>query len=213
MPVVLGHRFDEALQFASAAHRQQIRKGRQTPYIGHPLAVASLVIEFGGDEDQAIAALLHDLLEDQADQFGGSDAAKQVLRERFGEQVQRIVIACSDHHASGPRPDWRSRKQYYLDQIAAKPEVALLVIGCDKLHNASCILRDYREVGEDLWRRFAGGRDGSLWYYRALVSALAGAGLQASPLAELARVVAQIEALAAGQPAAPNVPELNTRPF
>lgn len=186
---MLTERYDAALGYAAALHRRQIRKGAGTPYLAHLLAVSALVIEHGGDEDQAIAALLHDAVEDQ----GGPQTATEIER-RFGGPVAEIVMACTDS-VETPKPDWRTRKERYIAAVPGKPLRALPVILADKLHNATAIRRDLAAVGPAVWTRFTGGRDGTLWYYRALASALGAAA--PGPLArELDQTVATIAAAA-----------------
>ncbi len=169
MPVV-GKRFREALVWAAELHEEQKRKGGDIPYVAHLLGVAAIVLEHGGDEDQAIAALLHDALEDQAHRMGPNE-----IGARFGERVEQIVVACTDGDPEEQRRRdqalWMRRKQKYIDEVATKPAEALLVSMADKLHNARAILEDYREIGEPLWSRFTTGRDGTLWYYRGLLAA------------------------------------------
>jgi (p)ppGpp synthase/HD superfamily hydrolase len=183
-------RFRDAWAYAEKLHDGQFRKGTQTPYITHPQAVAALVIEHGGDEDQAIAALLHDGPEDQ-----GGLATLLRIRELFGNRVGDIVEACTDT-LQDPKPDWRPRKEAYLAALPRKHKDALLVSAADKLHNATCILADYREQGEALWSRFNTSRDGQLWYYRALVNAYREA-TDISLVEELDGIVRQIEGLVA----------------
>lgn len=180
-----GQRFDEALLYASQQHFGQIRKGNGCPYISHPLAVASLVGEYGGDEDQAIAALLHDLLED-------CSVTAAELEQRFGSAVAEMVVHCSDTTVR-PKPPWKRRKQAYLASLAAVPARSRLVIAADKLHNAQCIVHDLarRSVGERIWSRFRARREDQLWYFRALVDEL-GRGWDHELLDELRRVVAQL---------------------
>ena len=161
----LGPRFSAALAFASEIHGTQTRKGTSIPYIAHLLAVTALVIEAGGDEDTAIAALLHDAVEDQ-----GGQPMLQHIRARFGAVVADIVESCTDADTT-PKPPWRARKELYIAGIAHKPPRALLIAAADKVHNARAILIDYKAIGERLWERFNGGREGTLWYYRALVTA------------------------------------------
>ena len=160
------YRFDRALTYASELHRDHERKGRGVPYITHLLAVASLVGAHHGDEDQVIAALLHDAIEDCIDSV--PDIREQI-REAFGERVLDIVEGCTDADTI-PKPDWPERKQQYLDHLRELPDDSpvLLVSLCDKLHNARAILRDLREHGDALWDRFKGGHGGSLWYYTTL---------------------------------------------
>lgn len=159
---LLTHRFDDALVFASQLHRKQIRKGSGSPYIGHLLAVCSLVIENQGDEDQAIAALLHDAVEDQ----GGQPTLNEI-RIRYGDVVAEIVSDCTDAWTD-PKPPWRPRKEAYLAALPTKPKRSLLVSLADKVHNAETILHDFGLVGEDLWTRFKGGREGTLWNFQSM---------------------------------------------
>jgi (p)ppGpp synthase/HD superfamily hydrolase len=190
--VVLGDRFRRALVFAFDLHREQVRKGSKgIPYVGHLLGVASIVIEGGGDEDEAIAALLHDGPEDQ-----GGRATLDRIRKEFGDRVADIVDGCSDT-LEDPKPPWRERKEAYLAHLEEAPPEVLRVSLADKLHNARAILSDYREVGEELWSRFNGTREESLWYYKSLVEIFA--RRWPGPLAEeLATTVNEIEALAGG---------------
>jgi (p)ppGpp synthase/HD superfamily hydrolase len=155
----LGPRFQEALSWAAALHNLQIRKGAGTPYVCHLLAVAALVLEDGGDEDQTIAALLHDAVEDQ----GGRKTREEIYR-RFGERVGRIVDACTDSDVY-PKPPWKERKEKYLSHIAGAPEEVLRVVTADKLHNLWSIERDLLAQGETLWGRFKSGRTEQLWFY------------------------------------------------
>ena len=159
----LSSRFDRALQLAHELHRRQSRKKSEIPYICHLLAVTATVLEFGGDEDTAIAALLHDAVEDQ----GGRPTLDLIQRE-FGERVARIVHECSDADTQ-PKPPWRARKQEYLDALPHKSVEALLVSFGDKLHNCRSIIRDLSRSGESVWQRFDGGREGTLWYYGELL--------------------------------------------
>lgn len=184
----LSPRFDEALTFASRFHADQVRKGTGVPYISHLLAVASLVIEHGADEDEAIAALLHDAVEDQ----GGAEVREQI-RARFGERVAEIVDGCSDADVI-PKPPWRQRKEAHLAHLREASPSVRLVVAADKLHNARSVLMDYRALGPALWSRFRGGKDGTLWYYRAVVEALKAAG-SGQMVEELERVVEEIEGM------------------
>lgn len=185
-PPALTERFTVALVYASHIHRTQFRKGSNIPYVSHLLGVASIAIENGADEDQAIAALLHDAVEDQ-----GGAARLEDIRSQFGERVARIVEHCTDTDVM-PKPPWRERKETYLLGLASKPRDSLEVSLADKTHNASAILADLDAVGEDVWERFTGGKDGSLWYYRALADAFA--ELVPGPAAaRLSRLVDQME--------------------
>ena len=140
-----------------------MRKASTIPYIAHLMGVASLTLEAGGDEDLAIAALLHDVVED----CGGAPMLKQV-RRRFGSRVARVVDGCTDADTY-PKPPWRERKEKYLRHLQKADGDTRLVSAADKLNNVRSILVDYRELGESIWSRFNGGRDGTLWYYRALL--------------------------------------------
>ena len=161
----LSSRYEAALVMASQLHASQKRKGTSIPYISHLLAVSSLVLEHGGSEDQAIAALLHDAVEDQ----GGLPTLVKI-RDHFGDVVAEIVDHCTDAYEE-PKPEWRIRKEEYIASIAEKPLDAALVSCADKLHNARSILSDLRSLGDELWGRFTGGKEGTLWYYQSLVDA------------------------------------------
>ena len=161
--VELSKRFDNAVKFARKAHKKQARKGTEIPYISHLLGVASLVLDMEGTEDEAIAALLHDVVED----CGGAPMAARV-REEFGDDVARIVLANTDTDQQ-PKPPWRARKQEYLDSLPGKARDELLISLADKLHNARATLLDHRRIGDEVWPRFKEGREGQLWYYSELV--------------------------------------------
>ena len=179
-----GEKLEQALPYASRLHRDQVRKGTSTPYITHLLAVASIVGENGGTEDEVVAALLHDAPEDQ-----GGEARLEEIRARFGDRVAEIVDGCTDTYET-PKPPWRERKERYLAHLADASGSVRLVSSADKLHNARAVLSDYRLLGEDLWTRFNGGKEGTLWYYRAIVGTLRGDG----PIVEeLDRVVTELE--------------------
>lgn len=158
----LTERFDTALAYASAAHRTHFRKGTTIPYVSHLIGVASIALENGADEDQAIAALLHDAVEDQ----GGAPRLADI-RATFGDRVADIVDHCTDTDAE-PKPAWRPRKEAYIDHLSSVPKDALEVSLADKTHNAGAIVADLHCHGDQLWARFNGGREGSLWYYRSL---------------------------------------------
>ncbi len=158
----LGPRFLRAFWFAAEKHSGQTRKASSIPYVAHLMGVASLVLEAGGDEDLAIAALLHDVVED----CGGVPMLKEV-RRRFGERVSKVVDGCTDAY-SEPKPPWRERKEGYIRHLKKADADTRLVSAADKLNNVRSILSDYRELGEGIWSRFNGGREGTLWYYRAL---------------------------------------------
>ena len=158
-------RFGLAFAFANQLHRRQIRKGSGIPYLSHLLGVASLALEHGANEDEAIAAVLHDAVEDQ-----GGIPTLNTIRRTFGKKVAEIVEECTDAVVI-PKPEWKPRKVAYIERLATASKSGLLVSACDKLHNARSILGDYREVGEALWSRFTGGKVGALWYYNALIEA------------------------------------------
>ena len=192
--MALSKKFDEALSFAAEIHRQQTRKGAETPYIGHLLSVAGLVLEHGGSETQAIAALLHDAIEDQADSFGGAESLGLKIEERFGADVRAIVEACTDAWSSN-KPEWWDRKRAYIDHIVQMNPDAVLVSLADKLHNSRNILNDLRTQGDSIFERFATKREGTLWYYSALAREFA--DHYPCPLAlELQRTVNDLSALA-----------------
>jgi (p)ppGpp synthase/HD superfamily hydrolase len=200
-PVKLGPRFLKAFHFAAEKHAGQVRKASTTPYIAHLMGVASLVLEFGGDEDMAIAALLHDVVED----CGGAPMLKEVKR-RFGSRVARIVDGCTDSDTD-PKPPWRDRKESYLEHLKSADMETRLVSAADKLNNVRSILSDYREVGESIWSRFNGGREGTLWYYRALVKEFKH-GKSNRLIRELELSVRELEALASGD-VSPSLQEVN----
>ena len=161
--VRLGPRFLRAFHFAAQKHAEQTRKASTIPYIAHLMGVASLVLEAGGDEDLAIAALLHDVVED----CGGAPMLKEV-RRKFGSRVARVVDGCTDADTY-PKPPWRERKERYIRHLKNADADTRLVSAADKLNNVRSILSDYRSAGESIWSRFSGGREGTLWYYRTLL--------------------------------------------
>ena len=184
----LGPRFEDALVYATQKHSGQMRKSSDVPYVAHVLSVAALVLEAGGDEDQAIAALLHDVVED----CGGAPVLVEI-RERFGERVARIVDGCTDTDED-PKPPWRERKEHYLRHLQEGGEDVRLVSVADKLHNVRSIVSDYRRLGEKVWERFTGRREGTLWYYRALLEIYL-AGRRTPQVEELERTVMELERL------------------
>lgn len=184
--MILTERFDNALAYASALHRTQVRKGTQIPYISHLMAVSSLVIEHGGNEDQAIAGLLHDAAEDQ-----GGEATLRDIRTRYGDAVADIVVDCTDAWTD-PKPAWRTRKEEYLAKLPSEGVSSLLVSAADKLHNARSILFDHSIIGPVIWSRFSVQRDQTLWYYRALSDVFTVA-MPSGLSAELARAVGAME--------------------
>ena len=189
---VLTDRFDRALVYATHVHGGQVRKGKNTPYVAHLLAVAAAVLEHGGNEDLAIAALLHDAAEDQ-----GGERRLEDIRQRFGARVAAVVEACSDslQVRGGKKEEWSVRKKRYLHHLRTSDDMgALLVSLSDKLHNARAILRDLRDerTGPLVWERFNQPRSETLWYYNEL--SLAFRDRQPGPLSdELAEIVAALE--------------------
>ena len=184
--LILSERFTKAAAFALRVHQNQHRKGSGVPYISHLLAVSSLVLEDGGGEDEAIAGLLHDAVED-----GGGRPVLEEIRREFGDEVADIVRACSDTDRT-PKPPWEARKKAYIAHVRRAPVEVRRVSCADKLHNARSTLKDYREVGDELWSRFTGTKKQTLWYYRELVKAFeeAGGGRLTD---ELDRVVSELE--------------------
>lgn len=184
--MVLSERFERALQYATALHAGQTRKGTDVPYIGHVLAVTGIALEYGADEDEAIGALLHDTVED----CGGAPCLADI-RARFGDRVARIVDGCTDTDVT-PKPPWLVRKQQYVAHLrTATDRSVLLVSAADKLANTRAILTNFHEVGDEVWKDFSGARDGTLWYYREL-SAIFSERLDSPLSRELARVVAEL---------------------
>jgi len=186
-PIALTPRFAEALTYAERVHAGQTRKGMSIPYIAHPLGVASIALEHGANEDEAIAALLHDAIEDSPD----PRLVKEDIRRRFGAAVAAIVEGCSDSETQ-PKPPWRERKERYVAHLRGASPSICLVSAADKLYNAWAILGDYREIGEALWERFTAKKDGTLWYYRELVEVFRKTGPRRLA-EELDRIVTEIE--------------------
>ena len=177
--ILLTDKFHEALAMAQECHKGQLRKGTNIPYVSHPMGVASLVLEFGGNEDEAIAALLHDALED-----GGAEWALQI-EAKFGDNVLSVVRECSDAEPKKgeTKAPWQERKQAYIDSLSDKSPSARLVTGCDKLHNLTAIVRDFREHGDELWDRFNSNVDQMSWYYSEMAARLT--ELKSAPAREL----------------------------
>ena len=185
----LSPRLVRAFRLAARLHAGQGRKGTAVPYLAHLMGVASLVLEAGGDEDLAIAALLHDAVEDC-----GGPPTLRLIRGQFGERVARVVQECTDADTI-PKPPWRRRKEQYLAHLPQASADGRLVSAADKLHNSRAILTDYRQVGEAVWNRFKGGREGTLWYYRSLVDTFRSLGTNRL-VEELARTVEELERVA-----------------
>ena len=180
-------RLAEAAALAFDLHAEQRRKGTTIPYIAHLMSVAALVLEHGGDEDQAIAGLLHDAIEDV-----GAEQ-EDIINDRFGPRVASIVRACSDTDII-PKPPWRNRKETYIEHLEHAGDDVLLVSACDKLHNARAIVSDLATHGQDMFGRFNGGQQGTLWYYNTLAEVFS--RRLPGPLAiELLKTVSEMQAL------------------
>jgi (p)ppGpp synthase/HD superfamily hydrolase len=188
--MLLSPRFEDALKYAAIVHAGQMRKGTDIPYFAHLLAVTSLVLEYGGDEDAAIGALLHDAGED-----AGGDNRIADIGCRFGHSVAEIVIGCTDTTVQ-PKPPWRERKEKYIAHLATATAATLLVSCCDKLHNARSIVADLRVHGATVWDRFKGGKDGTLWYYKTLAATFDQLNVPKPLVHELDRTVKRMQKLA-----------------
>ncbi|NJK77515.1 MAG: HD domain-containing protein [Oscillatoriales cyanobacterium RU_3_3] len=179
----LTSRFERALIYAAQLHANQVRKGSDIPYLSHLLSVAALVLEDGGDEDEAIAGLLHDAVEDR----GGAETREAILMQ-FGERVVSIVDGCTEPCVF-PKPPWRDRKLQYIEQMRCASPSVLRVSVADKLHNARSILADYYRVGDAVWDKFKGGKAGTLWYYGSLLEIYDRRAADSFLLAELTKTV------------------------
>jgi (p)ppGpp synthase/HD superfamily hydrolase len=157
--MALSDRFHQALSYAYELHKDQYRRDKETPYLSHLMGVSALTLQYGGTEDEAIAALLHDAVEDQ-----GGKKTLEAIRLQFGDHVAHIVRSCSDHETK-PKPPWQQRKEEYLEHMAETDEASLLVTCCDKLYNANDCLRTYRKIGTGLWDLFSVPREQTRWYY------------------------------------------------
>ncbi|KST63832.1 HD domain-containing protein [Mastigocoleus testarum] len=185
----LTDRFEQALVYAHKLHHKQTRKSGNIPYISHLLSVAALVIENGGDEDEAIAALLHDAVEDQ-----GGKATREVILSMFGQRVTEIVDGCTDADTI-PKPPWQERKEQFIERMHHASSSVRRVVLADKLHNARSILRDLFMYGEVTWDKFKGGKSGSLWYYRSLLEIFLETDADSWLVQELNRVVNEFESV------------------
>jgi (p)ppGpp synthase/HD superfamily hydrolase len=194
----LSSEFGDALALASRLHRKQRRKGSETPYVAHLLAVTAIALEHGATESEAIAALLHDAVEDQ----GGQKRLRKI-QDQFGKRVARIVAGCSDT-TEKPKPPWPERKAAFVERLREAPYSVRLVVAADKLHNVRDVSAGYQAHGVEFWSQFNGGREGTLWYYRAVVDALWSAAQAEEDrlillVAELDQAVGALEDLADGQ--------------
>jgi len=181
--------FEKALIYATRIHGGKLRKKTRIPFIAHILGVTAIALEYGANETEAIAALLHDAVED----CGGAKRLRDIER-KFGKKVARIVEGCTDTFQT-PKPPWRERKENYIAHLKRASASTRLVSAADKLHNARAILHCLRQERDNLWSRFNGGKKGALWYYRSLVSAFREHG-SSELIEELDRVVIEIERLA-----------------
>ena len=186
---MLSERLSQALALATEAHNGQFRKETTIPYIAHPMAVASIALEYGADEDQAMAALLHDAVED-----GGANYA-EIIRSKFGDRVADIVNGCTDGvpDNNGIKPPWKQRKESYIAHLKSAPDDVLLVSGSDKLHNARAIVSDLQNIGVRVFDRFSSSKEQTLWYYQSLTDIFMARN---TPTAKaLSETVAQMHAL------------------
>ena len=191
-PWLYSERLIQALEAAALMHAAQRRKGSDIPYLAHLIGTCAIALEYGADEEEAIAALLHDAIEDVTP----TEAARAAVAG-FGPRVLRIVEGCTDTDQH-PKPPWRPRKEAYLRHLAGADASVLLVSASDKLHNARSVVADLRTVGDAVWDRFTASREESLWYYRALVAAFrANPAHRPELIDELSRTVTEMERLAA----------------
>lgn len=190
MKMLLTPRFLDALKLVFELDANHPRKGTDIPYLAHLMSVCAMVLTGGGDEDQACAALLHDTLEDHGDRV-----TTDLLAERFGPRVRDLVLALSDTpkgYRGGPKPEWRPRKESYLEHLRKAAPDVLLISSADKLDNARAIFEDHKKIGDKLWSRFNGGKEGQLWYYWELVKTYRAAGFRNPVTRELERVVEEL---------------------
>ncbi len=155
-------KLSRAFDLAAELHQGQVRKGSGEPYLSHVTAVASLVMRYGGNEDETAGAFLHDTAEDC-----GGESTLSLIRNELGPEIEAVVRGCSDSFTT-PKPPWKERKSFFINSLPSASSSVILVSNCDKIHNLGTILDDYRTYGEDLWKRFQGKKEGTLWYYRTL---------------------------------------------
>src|SRR5438270_11038531 len=183
----LSPQFENALVYATRIHGGQLRKKTRIPYIAHILGVTAIAMEYGANETETIAALLHDAVED-----AGGEKRLRDIEKKFGRAVAKIVDGCTDTYET-PKPPWMERKKKYIAHLKDSDSSTRLVSASDKLHNTRSILAELRRVGLEVFDRFAGKKDGTLWYYRTLVTAFRQHGDHADLIDELDRVVSEIE--------------------
>ena len=210
---MLTDRYKKALQFAADVHEGQVKKGTEIAYLSHLLSVSALVLENDGDEDEAIAGLLHDSVEDRGDTYqtrcgavppAGRGALKHDIEKLFGPRVRDLVMHCTDDEylpegrpsQKGTPEEWKARKKAYLEKLAKQADTSALRVSCaDKLHNARAILVDYETLGDEVWQRFrANSKAEQLWYYRSLAETLTERAASAGD-AGLKRLAGQLEAV------------------
>ena len=183
----LSEKFEGALIYATRAHANQTRKKTGIPFVAHILGVTAIALEYGANETEAIGALLHDTVED----CGGAERLRDI-REKFGDDAARIVDGCTDTYET-PKPPWLERKRAYIDHLKNADGSTRLVSASDKLHNTRAILAELRRHGLEVFERFGGKKDGTVWYYRTLVTAFRQHGDHSDLIDELDRVVSEIE--------------------
>lgn len=178
-------RYADALSWAAQLHASQLRKGSGHPYVAHLLSVSALIWRDGGSEDEAIAGLLHDAIEDQG-------VTKQQIAQRYGERVAHIVELCTDVESS-PKPPWRARKEAHLAKLSQVSDPGVLrVVAADKLDNALSVLGDHDAIGAKIWNIFTGGREGTAWYYAAMATMLATNAPQLALTRRLSRAATEL---------------------
>lgn len=185
----LSARFTQAFAYAQQLHANQYRKGGSIPYLSHLMSVAALVLEDNGTEEDAIAALLHDAVEDQ----GGVETLEHI-RGQFGDTIAGYVDALSDARGT-PKPPWRQRKLQYFQQLRKAPPSVLHIAISDKLHNARSIVLDSEGYGDRIWERFKTGKSGTIWYYRTFMQLCQEQGCTSRHLPELSLVVSRLESI------------------
>lgn len=191
-------RYHAALGYAAELHRGQIRKGSGIPYLTHLMSVSALVLEYGGSDTQAIAALLHDAIEDRAEGHGGRAALAEEIERLFGAEVLRLVLACTDE-GRAEEPDWRARRWASLRRLQACDADTALILAADKLHNTRCLLADHRAHGDALFAHFEAGKADMLWYLDTAAALLS--RHHPAPIAdELLRAVTELQRLCSATP-------------
>lgn len=163
---MLSPKFEKALSFATQLHATQYRKGSKAPFITHLLSVCAIILEDGGTEDEAIAGLLHDAVEDQ-----GGLKTLEAIKNTFGERIAQIVLECSETHLS-PKPPWKERKVQSLAKMKQISDSAIRVVLADKVHNSQSLIREHQKYGTIIWNNFKAGREGTVWYFNQVCAVL-----------------------------------------